>query len=167
MGGYGGMGMGGGMMGSQYLMSLNQFLFGIQSVVFSLGQAVQIVGMNAQQIKGLYESVKGMVENALGQVNKLGSMSVEEVMGTSLGVKGEGAKRWMLGEDEAEGDCSTAEGEENILTQSEIIRRRRLAAFRWTVTLATSYCLYRGVRRLIRALIYGGGGEPIIGGICK
>ena len=164
------MGMGGmGMMGSQWLFSLNQFLFGIQSVVFSLGQAVQIVGMNAQQMKQMYESVKGMVENAIGQVNQWGQMDKWEEI---TGLKGEEARRWMMGgdydEDEIGGtkynNSELQHGVENrrerkILTQNEIIRRRRVAAFRWTVTLTISYFLYKGVRRLIRMLLFGSRGN--------
>jgi hypothetical protein len=144
------MGMGG---GSQYLFSLNQFLFGIQSVIFSLGQAVQIVGMNAQQIKGVVSSLRGMVEGALGSVKEYSSGGnrweeiVEEVMG------GMEAKRWILGEEHDNRNVV----EDEILTENEIIRRRRLAAFRWTLTLTISYAAYRTVRRLIRTLILGSG----------
>ncbi|KAL7470890.1 hypothetical protein ACHAXS_011171 [Conticribra weissflogii] len=167
---YGGMGMygmgmgmgmyGGGMMGSQWLFSLNQFLFGIQSVVFSLGQAVQIVGMNAQQIRHVYDSMKGMVENAVGQVNEWCKISSLEDIGELLDSKklGTNGKRWISrGKNEAvipEGVRLNAE-EEEILTQTEIIRRRRLAAFRWTLTLSMSYILYKAIRRLVRALIFG------------
>lgn len=163
--GLGGMGMygGGGMMGSQWLMSLNQFLFGVQSVVFSLGQAVQIVGMNAQQIRHVYESVKGMVENALGQVNKLGQASSwEEVAGQVLGSKvmGEGNGERSNGSTSPVDD-NEREGEEEILTQNEIIRRRRLAAFRWTMSLSMSYVVYKTVRRLVRALLFGGGANQV------
>merc|ERR1712071_281384 len=99
----------GGMMGMPWIMSLNQFLFGIQSVVFSLGQAVQIVGMNASQIKNVYDSVKGMVENALGQVHKFGSISSLE---EAIGVKGVGAREWMLGGgDNRTRNCTTREVE--------------------------------------------------------
>ena len=49
--------------------------------------------------------------------------------------------------------------ERKILTHNEIIRRRRLAAFRWTMTLTVSYFLYRGVRRLIRMVLYGSRGN--------
>ena len=161
MGGMGMMGMGGGMMGSQWIFSLNQFLFGIQSVVFSLGQAVQIVGMNAQQIRHVYESLKGMVENAMGQVNGWCKISSWEGVGGVLDLKTGDARRWISG-DEEEAIRGVEErveggGEEEVLTQSEIIRRRRLAAFRWTVTLSISYVLYRTMRRLVRALIFGGG----------
>ena len=178
MGGYGGMGMMGmGMMGSQWLFSLNQFLFGIQSVVFSLGQAVQIVGMNAQQMKHMYESLKTMVENAMGQVNKWGQLEAWEEI---TGVKGDDARRWMLGEenddycenDDVGNNNSTSDKQQQqqgvedavterkmkILTHNEVIRRRRLAAFRWTMTLTISYFLYRGVRRLIRLVLYGPSG---------
>ena len=137
----GGMGMYG--MGNQWVMSLNQFLFGIQSVVFSLGQAMQIVGMNAQQIKHMYESVKGMVDNA---ICKLHNMSIEE----TLGVNGDEARRWMLGNEENE--------HQRPLTQNEIIRRRRLAAIRWSMTLGISYLLYKSIRKLIRALMGGRNG---------
>merc|ERR1719203_1861825 len=116
-----GMGMGGmyggmgnyGAMGMPWIMSLNQFLFGIQSVVFSLGQAVQIVGMNAQQIRHVYESVKGMVENAVGQVHKWGSLPA--ALEGGIGAKGDGARRWMMGDDDAGmrrgGVTATAAGE--------------------------------------------------------
>lgn len=176
---YGGMGMygmgmgmgmyGGGMMGSQWLFSLNQFLFGIQSVVFSLGQAVQIVGMNAQQIRHVYDSMKGMVENAVGQVNEWCKISSLEDIGGVLGSKklGIDAKSWISGGDDEgrireQGSLKTEEGE--ILTQSEIIRRRRLAAFRWTLTLSISYILYKAIRRLVRALIFGNRSMPSRGG---
>ena len=158
MGGYGMMGMGG-MMGSQYFFSLNQFLFGVQSVIFSLGQAVQIVGMNAQQIKGVVASIRGMVENAMGSVREWSGLEWEEVVEGVLGEKrGDGAKRWMLGEENA----NVSEGREQgidvdqPLTENEIIRRRRLAALRWTMTLTISYAAYRSVRRLIRILLFGG-----------
>mmetsp|Transcript_20532 Transcript_20532/g.39568 ORF Transcript_20532/g.39568 Transcript_20532/m.39568 type:complete len:345 (+) Transcript_20532:1451-2485(+) len=173
MGMYGmGMGMGmygGGMMGSQWLFSLNQFLFGIQSVVFSLGQAVQIVGMNAQQIRHVYDSMKGMVENAVGQVNEWCKISSLEDIGGVLGSKklGIDARRWISGgEDEGQirerGSLKTEEGEN--LTQSETIRRRRLAAFRWTLTMSISYILYKAIRRLVRALIFGNRSMPNRGG---
>lgn len=138
----GGMGMYG--MGNQWVMSLNQFLFGIQSVVFSLGQAMQIVGMNAQQLKHMYESVKGMVENA---ICKLNNMSLIE---ETFGVNGDEARRWMLGNEEDE--------HQRPLTQHEIIRRRRIAAIRWSMTLGVSYLLYKSIRKLIRALLYGRSG---------
>ena len=138
----GGMGMYG--MGNQWVMSLNQFLFGIQSVVFSLGQAMQIVGMNAQQLKHMYESVKGMVESA---ICKLNNMSVIE---ETFGVNGDEARRWMLGNEEDE--------HQRPLTQNQIIRRRRLAAIRWSMTLGISYLLYKSIRKLIRAILYGRSG---------
>ncbi|KAL7519338.1 hypothetical protein ACHAWX_004105 [Stephanocyclus meneghinianus] len=156
MGMYGG--MMGGMMGSQWLFSLNQFLFGIQSVVFSLGQAVQIVGMNAQQIRSVYESIKGMVENAFGQVHEWGKLSswdnvAEEVLGSRKDI----ARRWILGDDEniSEINDSSADRNQQAYTANEIIRRRRLAALRWSLTLSISYLLYRSLRRLIRTLILG------------
>jgi hypothetical protein len=183
LGGMYGMGMGGGMgmgmgMGSQWLMSFNQLLFGIQSVVFSLGQAVQIVGMNAQQIRHVYESVKGMVENALGYAtNKLGGKAINAA---SLEKVGHEARRWLLLDDASGGDrchdndgsspSSAQEGEEDgrsRLTQNDIVRRRRLAAFRWTMTLSASYFIYKAVRRvLLRALtrdrgIGGGAGSNL------
>jgi hypothetical protein len=160
MGGmYGGMGMGMGMgMGSQWLTSLNQCLFGFQSLIFSLGQAVQIVGMNAQQLHHVYDSLKGMIENAVGQVNSKLGCSIEELLGVNKNNKGNG--RSMLGNNNNENQNSTSteeEGDEDeIITQNEIIRRRRVAAFRWTISLATSYLLYKGVRKLIRTLIFGG-----------
>ena len=64
----------------------------------------------------------------------------------------------MLGGDNGEGRRTDGEEgrEEEVMTQGEIVRRRRLAAFRWTMTLSASYVLYRCVRRLLRALVYGG-----------
>ena len=120
--GRGGMGMGviygrmgGGGMGSQWIMSLNQSLFGIQSVVFLLGQAVQIVWMNVQQIRQGYDSMKGIVDNTLGQVHKLGGKDwLEDVMGA----KGEGARQWIMGDDESRND-----EQEEIFSQSEIIQK--------------------------------------------
>ncbi|KAL3783658.1 hypothetical protein HJC23_004833 [Cyclotella cryptica] len=156
MGMYGG--MMGGMMGSQWIFSLNQFLFGIQSVVFSLGQAVQIVGMNAQQIRSVYESIKGMVENALGQVHEWGKVSSwEDVAHGMLGSRKDDARRWILGDGEnsPETNDNTEGGTEQTLTENEIIRRRRLAAFRWSLTLSVSYLLYKTLRRLVRTLILG------------
>ena len=159
MGGmYGGM-YGGGMygMGSQWLTSLNQCLFGFQSLIFSLGQAVQIVGMNAQQLHHVYDSFKGMIENVVGQVNSKLGCSVEELLGVNKNNhRGNGSLRGMLGNNENQ-NSTTTEDEDEIITQNEIIRRRRVAAFRWTISLATSYLLYKGVRRLIRTLILGGG----------
>ncbi|KAL7527216.1 hypothetical protein ACHAWF_002084 [Thalassiosira exigua] len=148
MGGmYGGHGYGMGGMGSQWLMSVNQLLFGVQSAVFSMVQAMHIVGMNAQQLKQLHASIRGAVESALGQVReKYGSVQASL---EAMGARGEGAGQWMLGGDGG--------GEDQAMTQAEVIRRRRLAAFRWTMTLTASYLLYRGVRRLVRALIYGDG----------
>ncbi|KAL3771901.1 hypothetical protein ACHAWO_010428 [Cyclotella atomus] len=180
--GMGGM-MGGGMITS-YMFSLNQFLFGIQSLEFSLGQAVQIVGMNAEQMKSLVGSLKEMVENALGndyilhavqivgmnaeQMKSLvGSLKemVENALGSVRGldwdgvldglVVGEnkkGERGWMLGQNDDEDD----ERGNGYLSEEDIIKKRRLAAFRWTVTLTVSYVAYRTVRRLIRALIFGG-----------
>jgi len=115
----------------------------------------------------MYESLRGMVENAIGQVNKWGQIEAWEEF---TGVKGDDARRWMLGEDnddenDGNNNNSTSQkqqqhvgedestSERKILTHNEIIRRRRLAAFRWTMTLTTSYFLYRGVRRLIRMLL--------------
>lgn len=143
------MGMGMGL--SSYMFSLNQFLFSIQSVIFSLGQAVQIVGMNAQQIKGVVGSIRGMVENSLGNIKELDCSFLDGVLGKRKG--GEDAKRWILG------DVNDDSGEENEhLSEDEIVRRRRLAAFRWTLTLTVSYVVYKTVRRMIRALIFGGDG---------
>jgi hypothetical protein len=158
MGGYGGMmGYGMGMMpGSQWIFSLNQFLFSIQSVIFSLGQAVQIVGMNAQQIRHVYDSIKGMVENALGQVNEWGKLSSwEDVAEEVLGSRKDDAKRWILGDENSHDNDETQDEWKEPLSEHEIIRRRRLAAFRWTLTLSLSYIAYRTVRRLIRALFLG------------
>ena len=153
---YGGMGMG---MGSQWLTSLNQCLFGFQSLIFSLGQAVQIVGMNAQQLHHVYDSIKGMIENVLGQVNSKLGCSIEELLGVKNSNKQgkNGSLRGMLGNNENSTSTEDGEGEDEIITQNEIIRRRRVAAFRWTISLATSYLLYKGVRKLIRTLIFGGG----------
>ena len=145
----GGLGMMGGMgMGlNSYMFSLNQFLFSIQSVIFSLGQAVQIVGMNAQQIQGVVKSVGGMVENYLGNVKNV------DWEGCLNGVFGDDVKRRMLGDTE-----NDDRGESNEpLSQEEIVQRRRLAAFRWSMTLTVSYVVYRTVRRMIRALIFGDG----------
>ena len=170
----GGMYGGGGGMGSQWLMSLNSALFGIQSVVFSLGQAVQIVGMNAQQIRHVYDGIRGMLESALGHVKDnlglVGVATIDEVMSAKGGGGGGGAVggaiRWLSVAggrhervDDGAGDAASASrgGEDHrvfVPTHSEIVRRRRLAAFRWTVTLTASYFLYRAVRRLIRALIH-------------
>ena len=102
-------------MGSQWIMSLNQSLFGIQSVVFLLGQAVQIVWMNVQQIRQVYDSMKGIVDNTLGQVHKLGGKDwLEDVMGA----KGEGARQWIMGDDENRDD-----EQEEFFSQSEIIQK--------------------------------------------
>lgn len=146
----GGMGMG---MGSQWLTSLNQCIFGFQSLIFSLGQAVQIVGMNAQQLHHVYDSLKGMIENVVGQVNSKLGCSIEELLGVNKNNKGKGSLRG-LGDNQ---NPTSTEEEDEIITQNEIIRRRRVAAFRWTISLATSYLLYKGVRKLIRTLIFGGG----------
>ena len=146
----GGMGMG---MGSQWLTSLNQCIFGFQSLIFSLGQAVQIVGMNAQQLHHVYDSMKGMIENVLGQVNSKLGCSIEELLGVNKNNKGKGSLRG-LGDNQ---NPTSTEEDDEIITQNEIIRRRRVAAFRWTISLASSYLLYKGVRKLIRTLIFGGG----------
>jgi len=160
MGGmYGGM-YGGGMgMGSQWLTSLNQCLFGFQSLIFSLGQAVQIVGMNAQQLHHVYDSLKGMIENVVGQVNSKLGCSIEELLGANSNNKQgkNGSLRGMLGNTNNNQHSTSTEEEDEIITQNEIIRRRRVAAFRWTISLATSYLLYKGIRKLIRTLIFGGG----------
>lgn len=145
--GMGGM-MGGGMI-SSYMFSLNQFLFGIQSLIFSLGQAVQIVGMNAEQMKSLVGSLKEMVENALGSVRGLDWDGVLD--GLVVGENKKGERGWMLGQNDEDDERGNG-----YLSEEDIIKKRRLAAFRWTVTLTVSYVAYRTVRRLIRALIFGG-----------
>jgi hypothetical protein len=179
-----GMGMGSAMMGP--LMSLNQFLFGIQSVVFSLGQAVQIVGMNAQQIRHVYEGMRGMIESVLGHLNDklglaVGISSFDDVIecakGGGVGGGGPvgGAMRWLsvsgvdeehhIHDDESSSRAGGGEDRANhVPTHADIVRRRRLAAFRWTISLTASYFLYRAARRLIRGLIHGSDAGGRIGG---
>ncbi|EJK49728.1 hypothetical protein THAOC_31366 [Thalassiosira oceanica] len=137
----GGMGMGGfgmGMMGG-----MNPMMMGMYGGAWEC-QAMQIVGMNAQQLKHMYESVKGMVENAICKLNNM------SLMEETFGVNGDEARRWMLGNEEDE--------HQRPLTQHEIIRRRRIAAIRWSMTLGVSYLLYKSIRKLIRALLYGRSG---------
>ena len=153
MGGYGmnmmgGMGMG---MGGSYLFSLNQLLFSIQSVVFSTSQAIQIVGMNAQQIQNVLASLRGTLEHCVGSIK---DYPVEEVV---QGVLGSEAKQWFLGDSKQGGVDDDERGErEPLLSEEEIVRRRRLQAFRWTMALTLSYVTYRTIRKLIRMLILGG-----------
>ena len=49
------------------------------------------------------------------------------------------------------------EEKKHIMSQAEIVRRRRLAVFRWTMTITISYLIYKSVRRLVRALFYNRG----------
>ena len=137
----GGMGMYGNNFLSSTMISLNQFLFGIQSLIFSVSQAVQIVGMNAEQIKGVVGSLREVMDKSLK------GLDWERLSGV---LEKDGRFRGVLG--------NTTDENGDRLTEEEIVHRRRLAAFRWTVTLTLSYAAYRMVRRLIRALIFGGHG---------
>jgi hypothetical protein len=99
-----------------------------------------------------------MVENSLGQVHEWGKMSSwEDVAEGMLGSRKDNARRWILGDHEnsPEINDNTEDRNPQAFTENEIIRRRRLAALRWSLTLSISYLLYRSLRRLIRTFILG------------
>merc|ERR1719221_238072 len=84
--------------------------------------------------------MKGMIGKLFGQISSL----------DAIGIRGTDARDWMLGPNTNEVGIDGRE--DQPLTQNEIVRRRRLAAFRWTGSICISYFLYKAVRRLLRSL---------------
>ena len=63
----------------------------------------------------------------------------------------------IIDQGQIEVDDDNDEEKKRIMSQAEIVCQRRLAVFRWTMTITVSYLLYKSVRRLVHALFYNRG----------